>query len=187
MKNFFVSFAFIFMISCNSKQEDASEEYFDDIKREVNDRFGIMSSFAGLTVTETEQGTVVSVLHSNNALQNLEVNCYVYANGVWKEMYKQPLNEFSNNKPEDFLFKLDEKIDAYTLSKIVKDAKKDIRDKIHVKDLKLYQLAVRPPQSSNFTNIHYEVIIKSDSLQRQFNYQYNIDGTLYDAELNNTE
>lgn len=102
-------------------------------------------------------------------------------------MYKQPLKALLNNKPEDFLFKLDEKIDTYTLSKIVKDAKKDIRDKIDVSDLKLYQLAVRPPQSSNFTNKHYEVIIKSDSLQRQFNYQYNIDGTLYDAELNNTE
>lgn len=186
MKKFFVVFALIFVISCNSKQEDASEEYFDAVKREVNEKFGIMSYFAGLTVTETAQGTVVSVLHSNNAL-HLEANCYVYANGIWKEMYKQPLKALLNNKAEDFLFKLDEKIDTYTLSKIVKDAKKDIRDKIDVSDLKLYQLAVRPPQSSNFTNIHYEVIIKSDSLQRQFNYHYNIDGTLYDAELNNTE
>lgn len=186
MKKIFVVFVLLFMMSCNRKPQDASEQYFDGIKSEITDKFGVNSYFAGLTVTESAQGTVISVLHCSNP-QNLETNCYVYANGVWKEMYKQPLKALPNIKPENFLFKLDEKIDSYSLSKVVKSAQKDIRDRIHVNDLKLYQLAVRPPKSGNVSSMHYQVTIKSDSLQRDFYYRYNIDGTLYDAELNNTE
>ncbi len=102
-------------------------------------------------------------------------------------MYSQPLSILPNEKSEQYMFQLDEKIDSYTLAKIVSDAKKDVRDRIQVNDLKLEQLALRPPKSGNLPTIHYDVTIRSDSLERNFNYRYNIDGTLYDSDLNNTE
>ncbi|MEG0852211.1 MAG: hypothetical protein RSH24_20230 [Flavobacterium sp.] len=185
MKNAFLLLLLISIVSCVKKQEEASEDFFEDLKEEVVDKFGTKSYYSGLTVTLTPQGKVVSVLQTNNPLK-LELTCYVHADGIWKEMYIQPLTALRNTKPEKYMFHLDETIDAYTLSKVVNDAKKDIRDRIHVKDLKLYQVSIRPPKSGNLSTMHYYVTIKSDSLQRDFNYRYNIDGTLDNAELNNT-
>ena len=186
MKKILAIVLFMSIVSCNKSQNEASEEYFDDIKNKISAKFGKSSYYTGLMINETAQGTILSVLHIGKQSQ-LKASCYVYTNGLWKEMYSQPLSILPNEKSGQYMFQLDEKIDSYTLAKIVSDAKKDVRDRIQVNDLKLEQLAMRPPKSGNLPTIHYDVTIRSDSLERNFNYRYNIDGTLYDADLNNTE
>lgn len=186
MKKIFILVLFMGIVSCNKSEEEFSEEYFNDIKNTISAKFGKDSYFTGVTINNTAQETIISALRTGKD-SHLNATCYVYTNELWKELFKQPLEISPGEKSEQYMFQLDEKIDPYTLAKIVNAAKKDIRDRIDVKELKLEQLAMRPPKSGNLPTIHYDVTIRSDSLERNFNYRYNIDGTLYDADLNNTE
>ncbi len=81
MKKIFVIVLFMSIVSCNKSQDEASEEYFDDIKNKISAKFGKSSYFTGLMINQTAQGTILSVLHIGKKSQ-LKASCYVYTNGL---------------------------------------------------------------------------------------------------------
>lgn len=168
----------LFMFSCSnvtiSFENDVS---LIELKRELISKFGEAAYYTNISITNSDYGSFVGVTQTDDP-KSLKMTGWNYVNGNWNQTTDVTLELPSNANVEDFMFQLDKIIDFDIMGRVVQESKNKIVNEKGIKDIKVENIFIKAPRNGDLKEMKYFITISPKAGGTDFNFWYNMDGTL---------
>lgn len=179
IKFIIVVFTMIFATSCNlsNKEGYQNSEAFGELKNELTDKFGKDAFYTNLSISNSENGAIVSTTVTQNPA-TLKMENWTSVDGSWNKSAEVTLEITGDKKAEDFMFKLDKVMNMNLVGKLIDDAKQKVIKEKKIEDVIVKTFSLKVPSDGDFSKTRYFIVIAPKQGGTDFNFWYHLDGTL---------
>ncbi len=179
MKKFIYILIISLFVACGKKSHfTENSESISSLKKELIRQFGKDAYYTELSVTNTDNGSMITANISENP-SSLQMEGWSFFNGEWNQTAEIILELSANSKAEDYMYKLNKEIVNFDLlGKLVEKSKKKIIDEKKIKEVKIKSIFINAPNDGDFKNMEYYLTVEPKSGGTSFNFWYKMDGSL---------
>lgn len=167
------------LMSCGGAgKAEANAEGFGSIEKELKGKFGDDAYYTKLTIINIETlGNAVNATVTDDPA-SMKMGEWNYSQSTWTQNSEITLEVSEGSKPEDFMFKLDDKINLTKLGELVEKSMKQLKTEKDLKNPKLSTAFVKLPRNGDASQAEYCVTLEPEHGGTSFSFYYKLDGEL---------